>query len=720
MPPFDRDAALKSAEKALRLGKIDAAIAEYVKVVEAQPRDWNSANALGDLYVRANQLDKGIAQYTRIADHLSGEGFYPKAAALYKKILKFKPDQESALLKSGEVAAKQGLLADAKAAFRTVADRRRAAGDPKGAAEISIRIGTLDPEDLEARLGAAEAAVDIGDTVTALHEFREVALGYEKQGNTGLALAAFESAYALDPSANDLRKRLLDGYLEAGALDKARGVANGATELKRIVKGLEQAGRTDDVLDVLAEIATIDPKDVQVRADLAIAYFARQQFDRAREYLTPETCGRRAPLWLTLAEIELVSGNDLEGRAAVVQALEVSPDAREAAISLGSRLTQKSAETGYPCLDAIAEVALGQNDYSGAAAALNEFVTRVPHHVVALMRLVEICVDGGLESSMQQAQAQLADAYLQDGRGLEARIISEDLVAREPWNTDHIDRFRRALVMLGEKDPNAIIADRLSGDSPFLATDTLDLNEGVFFGDAPAERGKAATPPPAPPAATPPPASAKPQAPPPAAKPPAPAPAPTPAPTAPAAVDDDELIDLAIDDDELAPVSAPPEPVARPAATAAAPAANGGALDDVLEQMREEDAAGSDDEVAAEQYSLALTYRELGMLDDAVQALEVAASSPRHRFEAAAQLAEVHLERHEVEKAISWYERAAESPAPNATAGRGLLYDFAETLEKAGQYARALAVFVELEAEAGGYRDVAYRILRLSKLQAKG
>ena len=41
MPPFDREAALKAAEKALKLGKVDAAIAEYVKVVEAQPRDWN-------------------------------------------------------------------------------------------------------------------------------------------------------------------------------------------------------------------------------------------------------------------------------------------------------------------------------------------------------------------------------------------------------------------------------------------------------------------------------------------------------------------------------------------------------------------------------------------------------------------------------------------------------------------------------------------------------
>jgi len=332
--------------------------------------------------------------------------------------------------------------------------------------------------------------------------------------------------------------------------------------------------------------------------------------------------------------------------------------------------------------------------------------------------MVEVCVDGGLESSMQQAQAQLADAYLQDGRALEARIISEDLVAREPWNTENIDRFRRALTMLGESDPDSIIADRLSGDSPFLASDALDLNEGVFFEDAPAAQPKpaaapsAAAPPPAPPAAPAPSAPAK-------AK---PAPAPAPPASAlqqPIVLDDEELIELSIDEDVLAPISGPPEPAA-PRPKPADKAKADEKLDDVFAQMRQDATAGSEDEVAAEQYGLALTYRELGMLDDAIQALEVAASSPRQRFEAAAQLAEVHLERHEVDKAISWYERAAESPAPNATAGRDLLYTFAETLEKAGQHARALAVFVELEAEAGGYRDVAYRILRLSKLQAKG
>ena len=138
MPPFDREAALKAAEKALKLGKVDAAIAEYVKVVEAQPRDWNSANSLGDLYVRSKKIEKGLEQYTRIADHLAEEGFYGKALALFKKILKLKPDNEYALLQSGDLAAKQGTLADAKQFFTLVAEKRKARGDKKGAAEVAI------------------------------------------------------------------------------------------------------------------------------------------------------------------------------------------------------------------------------------------------------------------------------------------------------------------------------------------------------------------------------------------------------------------------------------------------------------------------------------------------------------------------------------------------------------------------------------------------------
>jgi tetratricopeptide (TPR) repeat protein len=638
MAPFDRGSALKTAEKALRQGRIDAAIAEYVRIVEAQPRDWNSANALGDLYVRASQVEKGVVQYTRIADHLATEGFYPKAAALYKKILKVKPSDEYALLQSGEIAAKQGLLADAKNAFKAAAEARRSRGDKKGAAAISIRIGLLDPEDLDARLTAAKAAAEIGDTVTALGEFREVARKLEAQGKTADALSILQLAHEMDPANTEVRTQLLNGYLKAGDLVRARKVAEGPAALKEVASALEAAGETDEMLDVLAEVATLDPGDLQVRAALAQAYAAKGDLAKAREYLSAETAGESAPLWLTLAEIELSAGRLDEGRAAVVKALSLDPSQRVAAIALGCTLAEKSAEAGYPCLDAVADHALAENDYPAAAAALHEFVTRVRDHIVALMRLVEICVDGGLEATMYEAQAQLADAYLGVGRGLEARIISEDLVAREPWNRANIERFRRALVMLGESDPDGIIAERLSGESPFLATDKMDLNEGVFF------------------------------------------------------------------EDELEP---------------AAPAAEPQSLDQVFEQMRDEVGVGTAEEAAAEQYGLGVTYKELGMEEEAIQAFEAAARAPRQRFDAASALGQLYLERGETGAAIEWFLRAAEAPASSPESGYALLYSLAETLEQAKDHARALAIFAELEAESGGYRDAASRVARLSKAQAK-
>jgi hypothetical protein len=187
-----------------------------------------------------------------------------------------------------------------------------------------------------------------------------------------------------------------------------------------------------------------------------------------------------------------------EGRAAVMNALSIDASCREAAVVLGSRLAESSPEAGYHVIDAVAETALRAGDYAAAAAALHEFVTRVRFHLVALMRLVEICVDGQLEATMYETQAQLADAYLEVGRGLEARIISEDLVAREPWNRANIERFRRSLVMLGEADPDAIIADRLSGDSPFMAADFLDLNEGTDLGSPVESAAKAPATPSAP------------------------------------------------------------------------------------------------------------------------------------------------------------------------------------------------------------------------------
>ncbi len=655
MPPFDRETALKNAEKAIKLGKVDAAIAEYVKIVETHPRDWNSANALGDLYVRAKQIERGVQQYTRIADHLAEEGFYPKAAALFKKILKIKPEDEYAILQSGDLAAKTGKLVEAKQYFNQIAEKRKKKGDKKGATEIAIRLGTLDPEDFEARMGAAKLAIETGDTTTALREYKDIAARLEKAEKFDAALVPLKAAYDLDKSDDKLRARLFTAYIgsDPGA---ARSLARGPEDLKQVAEALETAGKHDLALEVMGEISAADPANFEMKANLAKAHIARGELDKAKAFLSPETAGTNPTLWMMLAEIELRAKRNGEGKAAVQQAFKLDRNQSQAAVVLGCKLAESDPDAGYAAIDAVIDAALAESDFAAAAVALQEFTSRVPSHVVGLMRLVEICVDGGIEATMYEAQAQLAEAYLAGGRALEARIISEDLVAREPWNKANLDRFRRALVALGEGDPDAIIADRLSGESPFLAVEKMDLNEGVSF-DAP----EAA------------PAGAKAKA-------------------------SDAGVEIDLD------ALSEPDPPSKPLPLVPPPArdaAGKGARDDAPRQSNEE---------AAEAYRLAQTYEEMNMPDDAIKALEQAVRSPRQRFDAASKLGRLYLSRKDHAHAIEWLERAAEAPAPTPDAGRALLYDLAKALETVGEHSRALAVFGELESESCGYGDVAGQI----------
>jgi len=100
------------------------------------------------------------------------------------------------------------------------------------------------------------------------------------------------------------------------------------------------------------------------------------------------------------------------------------------------------------------------------------------------------------------------------------RRNAEDLVAREPWERAHIERFRRALVMLRVSEPDSLIAERLSGQTPFMAADLFADTPPPAAADPPA--GEAGLPGPGVPGQAPPPPEERPAppVPPPAAPPP--------------------------------------------------------------------------------------------------------------------------------------------------------------------------------------------------------
>ena len=389
---FDREGTLKKAEKLLRQGRLDQAIAEYETVVKNQPKDWTTANSLGDLYVRAGKLADAAAQYARIAKHFADDGFFPKAAALYKKVLKIQPDNEDIQLEWADLAVRQGLLADAKAQLGAVAAHRRAHGDNFGADQILIRLGSLDPADFDARQTAARLVEEQGDTVDAAQRYRQM----------------------------------------AADLDERR--------------------REPEALGALREAVRLDPEDSSSRARLATSAMAAGRPEDARKYLNREVAGDDPVLLEMLAGMMLDAGEIEEGLGLVRELLGRDPpvaEMPERVVELGLRLAATHPDAAMACLDLIVERRLAAAEFERAAAILMQLVHRAPQQIPALLELIEICVDGGLESTMYQAQTLLADAYLAAEKATEACVIAEDLVAREPWESAHLDRFRRALVMQG-------------------------------------------------------------------------------------------------------------------------------------------------------------------------------------------------------------------------------------------------------------------------------
>ena len=76
-------------------------------------------------------------------------------------------------------------------------------------------------------------------------------------------------------------------------------------------------------------------------------------------------------------------------------------------------------------------------------------------------------------------------------------------------------------------------------------------------------------------------------------------------------------------------------------------------------------------------------------------------------------LAKACIDSGDAGRAIEWYGQAAEAPAPSPQAHYVVMYELASVLEAEGEGARAFAVLLELQSEAGEYRDVADRLEQL-------
>ncbi len=185
---------MRNAERFLSQGKIRAAIGEYKRIVENDPKDYSTLNILGDLHFKNSESDEAVGCYTKVAEHFSKQGFAQKAIAIYNKISRINPHSSDVSAKLAKLYQLKGSFAEARSHYVQLAEQYQRKGQKTEALEIWKQIAELDPTNTDVYLKIAEFCWQDGNKEEASKAFTEAGIRLASQNQLESALTAFSRA----------------------------------------------------------------------------------------------------------------------------------------------------------------------------------------------------------------------------------------------------------------------------------------------------------------------------------------------------------------------------------------------------------------------------------------------------------------------------------------------------------------------------------------------
>ncbi len=85
------EARLRSAERDLARGRVRKGARQALELTAESAGDLSRLNRIGDLLVRADHVERGVTLFERVGRAYANDGFWAKAIAIYKKILRYDP-----------------------------------------------------------------------------------------------------------------------------------------------------------------------------------------------------------------------------------------------------------------------------------------------------------------------------------------------------------------------------------------------------------------------------------------------------------------------------------------------------------------------------------------------------------------------------------------------------------------------------------------------------
>lgn len=291
---MDKNKIIEAAAKLVAKGAYDKAIKEYQKVLDADPKDVRILQKMGELYVKKNDNSQAATYFTRVAESYTNDGFFLKAVALYKQVLKLDPSLMDINIKLAELHQQLQLMGEAMAYYQIVANHWDKQGDARKSLDVLRKMVDLDPDNVASRVKLADLYVREGLNDEAAGEFNKAAEHLKRNNRTDDYLRVAERLSALQPDNLQLAKELAEAYLQKN--DQKRALAklqicfkadNRDIETLRLLavafQGLGQMSKTisvykelarayedksfnDDAEQVWAQVEQLDPQDPDVVA----------------------------------------------------------------------------------------------------------------------------------------------------------------------------------------------------------------------------------------------------------------------------------------------------------------------------------------------------------------------------------------------------------------------------------------------------------------------
>lgn len=675
---FDKAKAMRNAERFVAQGKIRSAISEYRGVVDNDPRDIATLNMLGDLYAKSAEKRDAVTCYLQVADHYNTQGFSQKAIAIYNKISRIQPDSIEVSAKLAELHKVKGSLSEARAHYTTLAEHHQKNGRRLEALAMYKQIALLDPNNTDVCINLADSYIRENQKDDAVEAYAEAGARFSRQGKHEEAIRSLMKGF--DIRSTDLR--ILNGLVKA---QTALGRAGKAASLLEEI--LENEPYNRDVLYLLIECcidsqnAAGAEKGVIKLVEIEPANYPKF-LDLIRIYLNVNDPESAARILTMSSEYLLAGGQSDECGKWINEILERDPAQLSGLRLLVRYNSWLKDENGFRLsLERLYGAASSRASIDDERFALNQLIVIRPHETRYRDRLNEINKEFGFdESSMDEEllRAQFAQDETAELAGeLNGHDPDVDLAERNGHvvegtvleNSSGFELKAAGEVVAGEVEAlshsdDQRIQKELESISFYIENDYNDLAEKALaelareFGDREefAELRRKIG----------------------------------------AEFIEEKTVEAAVIADEFA-------------------ASTFG-----ISEIRSEFGIESGDEPEGGDYEThyhtAIAYQEMGLMEEAIRefqdAVNLTSSSDgtRRFFQCSNLLGHCFLQSGKPQHAITWIERALETPDISDEEHHGLWYELALAHEANGDEPRAAKYYEQVYAENVDFRDVSERV----------